>query len=41
MSYLTIAFICKLAVEVVFLAAKTCFRRYKAKKKPDEPTSDK
>jgi len=41
MSYLVVAFICKLTVEVVFLAAKTCFRRYKAKKKPDAGTSDK
>ena len=41
MSYLAIAFICKLAVEVVFLATKTCFERYKSKKKPDGQTSDK
>ena len=41
MSYFVVAFICKLAVEVMFLVAKTCIKRYKAKKKPDGPTSDK
>jgi len=41
MSYLVVAFICKLAVEVVFLTAKACIERYKAKKKPDASTSDK
>jgi len=40
MSYFGVAFICKLAVEVVFFAAKTCFKRYNAKKKPDGQTSD-
>jgi len=40
MSYLGVAFICKLAVEVVFFAAKTCIKRYKAKKKPDVDASD-
>ena len=41
MRYLVIAFICKLAVETVFLTVKACLGRYKAKKKPDEQTSDK
>ena len=33
MDTLVIAFVCKFAVEVMFLVAKTCFRRYKATKK--------
>ena len=33
MEYLVLAFVCKFAVEVMFLVAKTCFKRYKATKK--------
>jgi len=34
MDSLVLAFVSKFAVEVMFLVAKTCFRRYKATKKP-------
>jgi len=40
MEYLVLAFVCKLAVEVAFFAAKACFKRYKATKKSDAQTSD-
>ena len=41
MGYFVLAFAYKLIVEVVFWAAKMCIQRYKVRKKPDAPTSDK
>jgi len=40
MDSLALAFVRKLAVEVVFYAAKTCFKRYIATKKPGVDAPD-
>ena len=40
MDTLVLAFVCKFAVEVMFLIAKTCFKRYKATKKPGVEAPD-
>jgi len=40
MDSLGIAFVSKLAVEVVIFVAKTCYKRYKAAKKPSVEAPD-
>jgi len=40
MEYLVLAFVCKLAAEVVFKIAKESYKRYKAAKKPGVDAPD-
>ena len=40
MEYLVLAFVCKLTIEIMFLVAKTCLKRYKATKKPGVSAPD-
>jgi len=40
MDSLVLAFVSKFAVEVIFSLAKTCFKRYKAAKKPGVSAPD-
>ena len=41
MDYLVLVFVSKFAVEVIFYVAKTCYKRYKATKKPGGDTPSK